>query len=345
MYAVRFHEHGKPEKLIYEKCPVPILESNQALIEVKACALNRLDLWVRQGVPAYPVELPHISGSDIAGVIKEGDGLESQGLKPGDEVVVYPGVSCGQCSACTEGLENRCPSFKIIGAHLPGGYAQLVKVPIKNLFKKPVNLSWAEAAAYPLTFVTAWHMLTARAQVKEGETVLIQGASSGVGTAAVQIARYLECHVIAVTSSPEKEVKLKELGAHEVISGAPKDIGAKIKESTHNLGADVVLEHVGPATWDESFKALRAGGKMVICGATTGPAVELVLRSLFSREITLLGSMLGTMDEFKRVSRLVANGSFKPVIDKMFPLEKARKAQELLVTKNHVGKIVLEVEQ
>ena len=342
MKAIRFHSHGGPENLVFEDAPDPIAGQGEALISVKAAALNRLDLWVRQGIPAYPVELPHILGSDIAGVIEKGDQLPA-GLSVGDSVIVYPGLSCGQCRACTTGFENRCAQFKLIGAHVNGGYAEKIVVPSKNLMRMPSNLDFIQAASYPLTFLTAMHMLAARAQLKESENVLVLGAGSGIGTAAVQVARYLGGHVIAVTTNADKVDRIKALGADQVIVSHPQDISSKVLEATKKNGVDVVFEHVGPATWEQSLKSAARGGRSVTGGATTGPEVPLILRQIFSREITLLGSMLGTMAELQRVNKLVANGTLKPVVDTVYPLKDAAVAHEALLEKKHVGKLVLSI--
>ena len=342
MKAVRFHEHGGPEKLIYEDAEDPVPGPGEALLAVKACAVNRLDLWVRQGIPAYPVELPHTLGSDIAGTILEGDGLEG-GLKPGDGVVVYPGWFNPDSPAATKGRENNDDDFKVIGGHLPGGYAEKVVVPSRNLVARPENLSWVESAAFPLTFLTAWHMLATRAHLTKGDEVLIQGASSGIGVAAIQIAGYLGARVIAATTSPEKTDKLLAMGAHEVIAGHPQELAAKVLDLTKGLGVDIVFEHVGPATWDQSLRSVRKGGCIVTCGATTGPQVDLVLRQLFSREISLHGSMLGTLDEMKKVTKMMANGKFKPVVDRVFELKDAAAAHKAMQSKKRTGKLVLNI--
>jgi NADPH:quinone reductase-like Zn-dependent oxidoreductase len=341
MKAVRFHSHGGPDKLVFEDVPMPVPGAGESLLKVKACALNRLDLWVRQGIPAYPVKLPHILGSDICGVLADGE--IPTGMAKGDEVIVYPGLFNPGSRAASMGKENLDPDFKLVGAHSNGGYAQYVAVPSRNLLRKPANLSAVEAAAFPLTFVTAWHMLVTRAQLKEGENVLILGAGSGLGTAGIQIAHNIGAHVIASTTSQAKVDRLKALGADEVIVGHPQDLAPKVLASTRNLGVDVVFEHVGPATWEQSFKVVTRGGRIVTCGATTGPEVPLVLRQLFGREITLLGSMLGTLGEMNRLAKQMAQGTFKPVVDHTFPLEKAKEAQETLLAKEHVGKLVLEI--
>ena len=342
MKAVRFHEHGGPDKLVFEEVDDPRPGPDEALLAVKACAVNRLDLWVRQGIPAYPVVMPHILGSDIAGVVLEGSGLPS-GMNLGDSVIVYPGKFNPHSPAATKGLENHDDDFKIIGGHIPGGYAEKVIVPSRNLIPKPENLNWTEAAAYPLTFLTAWHMLATRAHLTKGDEVLIQGASAGIGVAAIQIASYLGARVIAATTHPEKAERLKALGADEVLSGHPTELGSKVHELTKGLGVDVVFEHVGPATWESSLKSARKGGRIVTCGATTGPEVNLILRQLFSREISVLGSTLGTVDELVKITKLIANGKFKPVVDTVYKLQDAAEAHRAMLRQERVGKLVLEV--
>lgn len=343
MKAVRFHSHGGPDKLVYEDCEMPVAKAGEALVKVQACALNRLDLWVRQGIPAYKVILPHISGADIAGTVVSGDALPA-GIQAGDEVVVYPAIFDPNSRAAMSGREDLDPDRKTIGGHVNGGYAQFVVVPSRNLIKKPANLSMVEAAAYPLAFLTAWHMLATRAQIKEGESVLVTGASSGVATAGIQIARYLKAHVIAATTSPAKADRLKALGADHVVVGHPHEMSKKVLELTHGVGVDVVFEHVGPATWEQSMLSACQGGRIVTCGTTSGPEVPLVLRTLFGRGLTLLGSSLGSVAELQRVTKMMASGTFKPVVDRTFPLDQARQAQEALLAKEQVGKIVLEVQ-
>jgi NADPH:quinone reductase-like Zn-dependent oxidoreductase len=341
MKAVRFHEHGGTDKLVYEDCPDPKPGAGQALIQVKAAALNRLDLWVRQGSPSYPVALPHIPGADVAGVVLEGDELGK--IKPGDEVIVYPVVSCGQCKACTDGFENHCASFKLLGGHIPGGYAQKVVVPSRNLVKKPAGLSWAQAAAFPITYLTAWNMLAERAKLQKGETVLVLGASAGVSVAGIQIAQQLGARVIAHTSTPEKAEAIRALGVETVLSCHPSELSVKVLAATGNEGVDVVLEHVGPATWQQSMQSVARNGRIVTCGATTGAEVNLILRQLFMRELTVLGAYAGSLAQFHRVAQLLTQGKLLPLVYKTWPLAEAAQAQEALLARDHVGKLVLEV--
>jgi len=341
MKAVRFHEHGGTEKLVYEECADPKAGAGEALIQVKAAALNRLDLWVRQGSPAYPVALPHISGADVAGVVLEGDELGK--FKAGDEVMVYPILSCGKCKACTDGFENHCATIKTLGGHVPGGYAEKVVVPSRNLVKKPAEISWAQAAAFPVTYLTAWNMLAERAKLKKGETVLILGASAGVSVAGIQIAHNLGARVIAHTSTPEKAEAIKAMGVEVALACHPSELSMKVLAATGGEGVDVVFEHVGPATWQQSFLSVARNGRIVTCGATTGAEVSVILRHLFMRELTLLGAYLGNLNEFHRVHQLLCQGKLSPLVHRAYPLQDAARAQEALLMREHVGKLVLEV--
>ncbi len=331
MKAAYIQEHGGPEKILYGDQPDPAVKPGQVLIKVRACALNHIDIWVRSGSPAYKVPLPHIMGADVAG--------EAGGRR----VVVMPGLSCGACVQCAAGRDNQCESFKILGTASHGGYAEFAAVPERNVFPMPKNLSFEEAASFPLTFLTAWHMLMTRAQLQKGETVVVLGAGSGVGAAAIQIAKLAGARVIAVSSSDDKLAKARELGADFTVNGGTDDFAEKAREWTGGRGADVVFEHVGPATWEKSVKALAPYGRIVTCGATTGPSVTLELRFLFSRNLSILGSRLGTLAEFKQILAHVESGRLKPVVSKIFPLSEARAAHDYLEKRNQMGKIVLKV--
>ncbi len=339
MKAVRFHQHGGPEVLRYEEAPDPRPGPGEAVLEVKACGVNHLDLWLRAGIPAYRLNLPHIPGSDIAGVVEElGEG--ATGAAAGDRVVVAPGVSCRICPACLAGRDNLCPQYALIGARRNGGYAQKVSVPAVNLHPIPEGLSFEEAAAFPLVFLTAWHMLIGLAEVRPGETVLVVAGASGVGSAAIQIARLAGASVFTTAGSSGKAAALRALGAEEVfLSSEP--FGKQIRERTGGRGVDVVIEHVGPATWEQSLTALAAGGRLVTCGATTGPEVPLDLRRVFSRQIRIFGSYTGTMTEFLRVARLVGARRLRPVVDRVLPLARAEEAHRRIEERKQVGKLIL----
>jgi 2-desacetyl-2-hydroxyethyl bacteriochlorophyllide A dehydrogenase len=342
MKAVIFKEHGGPEKLLYEEVPDPQIKPDEVLVRVKACALNHLDIWVRQGMPAYTIALPHISGSDVAGQIEKIGG-EVKGLKVGQKVFVSPGLNCGACEQCRAGHDNLCSSFGVLGAKTDGGYAEFVAVPGRNVLPIPGTLSFEQAAAFPLVSVTAWHMVMTLARLHKGETALIMGAGSGVGSMAIQIAKHAGAKVITTVGSKDKVKKALVIGADEVINHETEDVLKRVLELTGGYGVDVVIEHIGPQVWDQCLKSLAKGGRLITCGATTGGEAKIDLRHLFSRSLTLKGSYMGTKDELVEAARLVGAGKLKPVIDQVYPLKDARAAQEQMLSRKFFGKIVLSV--
>ena len=342
MKAILFHQHGGPEVLQYTDAPTPSLRANEVLVRVRACALNHLDLWVRGGLPNVPIPLPHIPGSDIAGEIAE-IGADVTTVKVGQKVVLAPGVSCGKCVACIAGLDNRCRQFSNLGYMIDGGCAELVSAPEVNCLPFPENLSYEQAAAVPLVFQTAWHMLVGRAELQPGEDVLILGAGSGVGSAAIQIAKFFGARVITTAGTDEKLAKARELGADHVINHKSQKIREEVRRITGKRGADVVFEHVGTATWDDSLASLAPSGRLVTCGATTGYDAKVDLRFLFSRQLSLLGSYMGTKSELRTVMKLVAEGRLKPIVDRVFPLAEAAAAHAYLESGAQFGKVVLTV--
>lgn len=338
MKAIRFHQHGGPEVLKFEDVPDPVLRKDQVLIRVKAVALNHLDLFVREGVPGVP--LPQIPGSDIAGdVVEVGEYVTD--IKPGTRVLVAPMTFCGICEKCVSGQQNFCPHFSVFGYRVPGGDAELFAAPRVNVLPIPDDLTYDEAASVPLVFLTAWHMLVGRAKIQPAQTVLILGASSGVGSAAIQIAKLWNCRVIATAGSELKLDRARELGADFVIDHYKQKISEEVKKITAKQGVDVVFEHVGQATWPESVRSLRPGGTLVTCGATSGPEGSIDLRVLFTRQLNLLGSFMGNMGEFHEVMKHVFAGRLKPVVDKSFPLREATAAHEYLANSNMFGKVIL----
>ena len=340
MNAVVFRAHGGPEQLEYTHVPDPEPGPGEVLVRVKACSVNHLDIWIRQGIPAYHIQLPHISGCDVAGVIERlGPGVSN--LRPGERVLIAPGLSCFACEWCQAGQDNLCQSYGIMGAATEGGYADLAKARASDLIPVPGELSFEEAAAFPLVFLTAWHMLITRASLRAGESVLVQAGGSGVGHAAVQIAKLAGATVYATVGSEAKLAKTKALGAEAVIDRQREDVGERLQQLTNRRGVDVVFEHVGPQTWDTSIKVLRKNGRLVTCGATTGPSASLDLRYVFSRQLTILGSMMGTRAELLTLVRLVGQGRLKPVVDTVYPLRQARQAQERLLARDVFGKLIL----
>lgn len=340
MRAIAFHRHGGPEVLELLELPVPRPSARQVVVKVKAVALNHLDLFVRKGWPSLRLPLPHVLGSDVAGVV-EAVGAEVTDLQVGAEVLVNPGVSCGACERCLLGEDVLCRDYRIIGEHLPGGYAEAVAVPRQNILPKPTRLSFEEAACLPLTFLTAWHMLVSRARLQPGETVLIHAAGSGVGSAGVQIAKLLGARVIATGSNLAKLEKARALGADEVIDTSAEDFLVEVKRLTSRRLVDVVFEHVGAATFDRSVACLPPGGRLVTCGATSGPEVKLDLRVLFRKSISLLGSTMGSKGELFRILELVEAGRLRPVLDRVLPLEAAAEGHRLLAERQAFGNVVL----
>jgi NADPH:quinone reductase-like Zn-dependent oxidoreductase len=338
MKAALIHEFGDPEVLRYEEVPDPQLRKDQILIRVKACAMNHLDLWVRKGLPG--VLLPHILGSDIAGEIVE-IGEYLNGFQTGQRVLVAPMHFCNRCEQCSTGRQNMCHQFTVLGNGVDGGNCELIAVPAINVIPLPKNIGFHEAASVPLVFLTAFHMLTGRASVRPGDTVLVLGANSGVGIAAIQIAKLFGATVIATAGDDRKMQKAKELGADHVINHYQQKIGDEARKFTSKAGVDIVIEHVGSATWKESMKALKPGGTLVTCGATSGPEASFDLRFLFARQLSLLGSYMGTMGELHAVLKLVFSGKLKPVVDKTFPLREIRAAHEYLEQSKMFGKVVL----
>ena len=310
------------------------------LVRVRACSLNHLDVWVRKGLPG--VKLPHILGSDIAGEIAE-VGEYVGGFKTGQRVLVAPMHFCGHCAKCVAGLQNECREFTVLGNAVDGGNCELIAVPVANVIPIPDALDFVHAASVPLVFVTAWHMLVGLAAVRPGQTVLVLGASSGVGIAAIQIAKLFHCRVITTAGDESKLEKGRALGADYGINHYKQKISEEVRKITNKEGVDIVVEHVGAATWDESVRSLKSGGKLVTCGATTGPNVGIDLRHLFARQLRLLGSYMGTMSELKEVLGHVFAGRLKPVVDRTFPLNEIRAAHEYLEKSQMFGKIVLNI--
>jgi NADPH:quinone reductase-like Zn-dependent oxidoreductase len=338
MKAVRIHQFGGPEVLTYEDVPDPQPHKDQVLIRVKACALNHVDVWVRKGLPG--VKLPRIMGSDTAGEIVE-TGEYVTGFKSGQRVLLAPMHFCGHCVKCVSGLQNQCREFTVLGNGVDGGNCELLAVPAANVIPIPDSLDFNQAASVPLVFLTAWHMLVGLAHVRPGQTILVLGASSGVGIAAIQIAKLFHCRVITTAGDEAKLERARMLGADHGINHYKQKISEEVRKITNKEGVDIVVEHVGPATWAESMKSLKGGGTLVTCGATTGPTVGIDLRHLFARQLTLLGSYMGTMGELYEVLSRVFAGRLKPVVDRAFALNDIRAAHEHMEKSQMFGKIVL----
>src|SRR5437870_11868650 len=343
MKAVIFEQHGGPEVLQFTEVADPEIKTNEVLIEVRACALNHLDVWVRNGLPGIKIPLPHILGCDVAGVVREVGDLVTW-TKAGDEVMLQPGVSCGHCDECLAGRDNMCDEYDIIGYRRDGGYAELVAVPGVNVIPKPKNLSWPEAAALPLVTLTAWHMLIARANVQPGEDVLVHAAGSGVGSIGIQIAKLRGARVITTASSDEKLRKARELGADETINYTRDDWPKEVKRLTNGRGVDVVFEHTGATTWSGSILSLKKGGRLVSCGAISGFDARTDLRHVFYRHLTILGSMMGSKAELLAAMKFIEGGQIRAVVDRALPLAEARQAHELMEDRSQFGKLVLTID-
>lgn len=337
MKAVRFHEHGDTSVLRYEDAPDPKLAGGDVIVRVRACGLNHLDIFNRRGVVKLP--LPHISGADVAGEVVESS---DKAIAPGARVMLQPGLSCGRCEACLDGRDNECPRYDVLGSQSDGGYAELVRVPVQNVIPLPDAIGFVEAAAFPLTFLTAWHMLVTRCHMRPGDDVLVLAAGSGVGQAAIQVATLHGARVFATAGSDDKLARARELGAHEVFNHHTQDFPAEIRRLTGNRGVGIVFEHVGTATWDRSLKCLGRSGNLITCGATTGYDAKIDLRFLFARQLSLMGSYMGTKAELLRAVPFFFSGRLRPVVDKTFPLAEAAAAQEHIEKSQQFGKVVLE---
>ena len=340
MKAAIFYQHGGPEVVRYEEAIEPSLSAGQVCVRVKACALNHLDIWIRQGIPAFAVPLPHIGGCDVAGIV-ERVGTEGGGSVPGDRIFIAPGLSCWRCEFCLSGRDNLCLSYRILGAQVDGGMAEFVTVPAINVIPIPGNLSFEQAAAFPLTAETAWHMLFGLAKLQPAEDVLVLGAGSGVGSMAVQMAHAAGARVFTTVGSEDKIARATALGADAVINHTHENIADRVKSLTAGRGVDVVIEHIGPATWEQSVRSLAKGGRLITCGATTGPTVTLDLRYLYMRQTTIMGSMMGTRAELLEAAKWMGAGGIQAVIDSVMPLKEARAAQERMNDRKLFGKIVL----
>ena len=342
MKAAVLKAFGGPENLEFTDVPDPVPGPGEVLLRVRACALNHLDLWIRAGLPSAKVAAPFLLGCDVAGEVAAlGPGVE--GISIGGRFAVHPGRCCGRCPACLDGRESDCPEFGIIGAYggRPGGYAELLTAPAAELLPMGPAQDFPEAAAAPLTFLTAWHMLVTLAKVRAGETVLVVGAGAGVATAAIAVAKSLGARVIATSTSKEKLARAKELGADFTLQHPPEDLARTVHKLTGGAMADAVFEHVGGEVIGQALKCLRRSGRLVTCGATAGPIVSIDLRYVFDRQLQILGAKMGSRAEMRAVWAKIAAGELKAVVDRTFPLSQARAAHEYLAARGQFGKVVL----
>ena len=343
MKALTISELGGLQHLAVRDVPVPALSGpDDVLVRVKAAALNRLDLFVINGLPGVRYSFPHIMAGDGAGIV-EAVGSNVTHWKPGDRVMINPGLSCYTCLSCAAGEHSLCETYRLLGEHVPGTATELVVVPWRNLGAVPEGMSWAQAAAFSLATLTAWRMLTTRAGLEPGETVLIWGIGGGVSLAALQIARFLGARVIATSSSDAKLARATELGADIVLNHATADVVAEVRKITNKYGVEVVVDNVGEKTWEKSLRCLGRLGRLVTCGATTGPMVVTDVRRLFWYQYSILGSTMGNAAEYQEVVRLAGEGKLWPVVDRIYPLEQSREAFARLQAGDQFGKLVIEV--
>lgn len=340
MRAVVIREHGDYDRLLFEERPIPSPGPGEVRVAVRAAALNHLDTWVRRGVPGHTFPLPLVPGCDGAGVVDAvGDGVKSPAV--GDEVFLAPGIGCAACAFCARGDDQLCRHYGILGETRDGTCAEFVCVPARNALPKPRNLSFAQAAAFPLTFLTAWHMLVERARIAQGETVLIQAAGSGVGVAAIQIAKRFSARVIATAGSAEKCELAKRLGADVVVNYTTDDFTKVVREFTGKRGVGIAIDHVGEPTIARSIQCLEKGGRLVTCGATGGFQLATDLRLVFFKSLSILGSTMGSLGELHAIARMIEAGKLEPVIHTELPLSRIHDAHRILGQREVFGKVVV----
>ena len=342
MKALAFNEFGGPDKLRLQDVPDPKAGANEVIVRVHACALNHLDLFVREGIPALKTPLPFWTGCDIAGEIAE-LGPDVTGLKVGDRVCVNPNLTCGRCEFCVQGEDSMCVRYGILGEHVPGGLAELVKVRAENVLPLPAHVSYEDAASFILTNMTAWRMVVTQGRVRPGQDVLILGVGGGVSSTAVQIAKLCGARVLVTSSSDAKLERARNVGADVLINYSKEDWPKVVFEQTGRHGVDVVIENVGAATWKQSLRALKKGGRLVTCGATTGPIGETDIRIVFWNQISIIGSTMANRKEFHDVMRLFFAGRLRAIVDEVVPLKDGAAAQQRLAEGKQFGKIVLRV--
>ena len=340
MKASFFRAHGGLDKIQHGDLPDPVPGAGEVRVRIRAGALNHLDLFVRNGIPGLTLALPHVMGADGAGVVDlVGPGVTR--VAPGDEVVLNPGINCGSCEFCLRGEHSLCRSFHLLGEHVWGTFAGYVVAPEINAYPRPQGLTWEESAAFPLTFLTAWRMLVTKAKARPGQSILILGIGGGVSLAAFQIAKLLGLTVGVTSGSADKLLRAKEMGAEFVIDHGAADFSRETRKITGKRGVDIVLDSVGKATWKRSIASLARGGRLLTCGATTGPDPEEDLARIFWNQLTVMGSTMGTHAEFSDLLRMFEGGGIRPVVDSVFPLSETREAQRRMEEKKQFGKIVI----
>jgi NADPH:quinone reductase-like Zn-dependent oxidoreductase len=340
MKAIRIHRHGGPEVLQIDDIPESTPKENEVKVRTKATSLNHMDLWVRKGIPGIG-NLPLVLGCDLSGTV-ESVGKAVTRFKAGDRVVLFPLLSCGECKACKKGDVNLCRDFKIPGEHVDGTHREFVTAPESQLIKLDDRIDFATAAAFPLVYMTAWHMVVANGKIEKDMDVLVMAAGSGVGSAAVEIAKHFGARIITTASGVDKLAHAKKIGADHVIDHYAEKISERVKEITNKKGVELVIEHVGEKVFGECLKSLSWGGRLVTCGATSGPKISIDLRHIFIKQQQIIGSTMGRFDEFEKIHTLVANGELKPQIAKKFRFDDIKAAHEYLETSKNFGKVILE---
>ena len=339
MKAIIFHEQGGIDKLRYESVLDPVIDASEVLVRVQSCAVNHLDIRARRDRPEVQ-PFPHILGSDIAGDVVE-IGKDVHSVAVDDRVVLSPCIPCGQCVDCLNGDENMCDFQILIGFQTNGGYAEYVKAPAKNAILISPELTYRDASAIPIAYLTAWHMLVTRAKIQPGEDVLILSAGSGVGSAGLQIAKLCGGRVFATASTDEKLERARQMGADFTINYTQTDFADAIQAITRGRGVDVVFEHVGATTWEQSVASLAKNGRLVTCGVTTGNMGQIDIRKMYQKQITIMGSALGTVSELRAIIRLAERGKLSPIIARVLPLREATEAHRMIEAREHFGKICL----
>jgi NADPH:quinone reductase-like Zn-dependent oxidoreductase len=342
MRAVFIESHGGPEVVRVGELPDPEPGPGEVRVHVVAAALNHLDLWVRGGIPGIDLSFPHVLGADGAGVV-DAVGPRVDGVAPGDEVYLQPGLFCGRCEFCLQGEESMCIRFRLLGEHVSGTFAERVVVPAANVYRKPRGLDWAPAAAFPLVYQTAWRLLLTAGGLRAGESVLIHGVGGGVASAALQIAKYAGAYVYVTSSSAEKLDRAIGLGADVAIDYTRDDVSDRILELTARRGVDLVIDNVGQATWRDSIECVRRGGRIATCGATTGNDATTPINRVYWKQISIHGSTMANRREFRRIARLVEGRRIEPLLDAEFPLEEVPVALDRMARSDQFGKIVIRI--
>ena len=343
MKAVYITEHGGVEKLIHGELPAPIPEGNEVLVQVKACGVNHIDLWVRRGLPFLRIVYPFILGQEVAGEVVA-LGPAAKGVAVGARVLIHPGLSCARCEACASGRDHHCEDYQLLGKNVTGGYADLIKIPDTNLLPLPASVPWEAAVGLPNSFCTAWNMIYETAKLQPGEWILIHAGGSGIGSAAIQLARLVGANIITTASSDEKLAQAKALGAQYLINYKEHDFLNRVRRITHRRGVDVVLEHIGEDVWERSLLCLARGGRLVTCGATSGYLPKLNLRYVFFRNLQILGVTSASKGVLCKVLTLLEQGQIRPVISQVLPLSAAQQSHQLLEERQVFGKLVLQPE-